>query len=129
LVPDIFVLCDVFAVKKITIINPITFEPVTYTAGTPILYFKANTSSKRIEPPPPYIYDLQDNDELIKLGRVKDNRPHQLNNLSQFISYIMDPKASTPTRAWPYRPDSYLLISAGPDGFYGTEDDIRNFGD
>ncbi|NOT00323.1 MAG: prepilin-type N-terminal cleavage/methylation domain-containing protein [Phycisphaerales bacterium] len=27
----------------------------------------------------------------------------------------------------PYRPDTYLLISAGKDGLYGTPDDITNF--
>jgi hypothetical protein len=43
-----------------------------------------------------------------------------------FYSYIRDPKVLA--RAWPYRPDSYILISAGPDGLYGTNDDIRNFG-
>jgi hypothetical protein len=41
---------------------------------------------------------------------------------------IMDPKVSTIRRAWPYRPDSYILISAGADGLYGTNDDICNFG-
>jgi prepilin-type N-terminal cleavage/methylation domain-containing protein len=30
-------------------------------------------------------------------------------------------------RVWPYRPDSYILISPGRDGLYGTSDDIRNF--
>ena len=30
-------------------------------------------------------------------------------------------------RLWPYKPDSYLLISAGEDGVYGTMDDIANF--
>ena len=30
-------------------------------------------------------------------------------------------------RVWPYRPDSYVLISPGLDGLYGTPDDIRNF--
>jgi hypothetical protein len=32
-------------------------------------------------------------------------------------------------RAQPYNPDTYILISAGRDGLYGTEDDIKNFGD
>jgi hypothetical protein len=27
----------------------------------------------------------------------------------------------------PYRADSYILISAGRDGLYGTADDIVNF--
>jgi len=29
---------------------------------------------------------------------------------------------------WPHNPESYLLISAGLDGEYGTADDVRNFG-
>jgi hypothetical protein len=37
---------------------------------------------------------------------------------------LADPKISIP---WPYRPDSYILISAGVDGVYGTDDDITNF--
>jgi type II secretory pathway pseudopilin PulG len=36
-----------------------------------------------------------------------------------------DPSADTPLR--PVNPDSYLLISAGVDGRYGTNDDITNF--
>jgi len=39
----------------------------------------------------------------------------------------MDPKASASGIVWPYRPDSYILISAGADGYYGTADDITNF--
>ena len=38
---------------------------------------------------------------------------------------IRDPKISSPKR--PYNPDTYILISAGPDGYYGTADDIHNF--
>ena len=30
---------------------------------------------------------------------------------------------------WPYRADSYILISAGIDGLYGTSDDMTNFGE
>lgn len=123
-----YVISDVFGAKKVTVITPITGQPHTFYAGTPLLYFKANTSSKTIVPPKPYIYDVDDNVDLIKLGRVSDLKAHRLNNLSQFVEYIMDPKASTVTMPWPYRPDSYILISAGADGFYGTEDDIRNFG-
>jgi hypothetical protein len=29
----------------------------------------------------------------------------------------------------PYRQDSYILLSAGFDGEYGTSDDVFNFGD
>ncbi len=52
---------------------------------------------------------------------------NNLNNYQFFYEeYIRDPKIEA--RVWPYRPDSYLLISAGADGLYGTPDDIRNFG-
>jgi len=132
--PDRFVLCDVFNAKKITVVKPLTDPPeyVMFNAGTPILYFKANTLSKSIEPPlGPFIYDRRENSELIKLGRVKDGRPHELDvppaPIDDFIFYIMDPKVSTDTKLWPYRPDSYILISAGADGLYGTADDITNF--
>lgn len=30
-------------------------------------------------------------------------------------------------RLWPYKPDSFLLISAGSDAVYGTGDDVTNF--
>ncbi len=30
-------------------------------------------------------------------------------------------------RIWPYRPDSFILLSAGKDGIYGSGDDVKNF--
>ena len=53
-------------------------------------------------------------------------RHHPLEDANYFYEYIRDPRVQA--RPWPYRPDSYLLISAGADGIYGTNDDIRNFG-
>ena len=128
LAPDRYVICDVFGVKKITLASG-----KIASAGTPILYYKANTSSKSIKYPPtfgPLIYDISDNDTLIALGRLADWKPHELGNPTQFYGYIKDPKVTAMDAAggWPYRPDSYILISAGADGFYGTPDDIRNFG-
>lgn len=32
-------------------------------------------------------------------------------------------------RLWPHRPDSFVLISAGKNGTFGDNDDIRNYGD
>lgn len=132
-VPYPFVLCDVFSVKKITVVNPFSLKPTTYNAGTPILYFKADTSSKYLQAVPRLepgsIYKIGDNRELIRLRRVKDGKGHPFyepGGFSTFLEHIMDPKAST-TVLWPYRPDSYILISAGADGLYGTDDDITNF--
>ncbi|MGB2808409.1 MAG: type II secretion system protein [Sedimentisphaerales bacterium] len=126
--PDTFVICDSFGVKKITIAPGQTAK-----AGTPILYYRANTSSKTIEPPTaPFdrIYNIFDNVPLAsQLMSLADNtKAHQLGNpatMQVFYDYIRDLKV---TALWPYRPDSYILISAGADGLYGTKDDICNFG-
>jgi prepilin-type N-terminal cleavage/methylation domain-containing protein len=126
---DTFVICDSFGVKKITIAPGRTAK-----AGTPILYYRAETSSKTIEPPAaPFqrIYNIFDNVPLAsQLNSIADStKAHQLGNpatMQVFYDYIRDLKVTA--RPWPYRPDSYILISAGADGLYGTKDDICNFG-
>ena len=131
LAPDTFVICDVFGTKKVTMskgIDTVTGQPITVTekAGAPILYYKANTSGKIIRG----VYRASDNDALVVAKQQYDNREHPLgrpaNQYEFFYNYIRDPKISA--RVWPYRPDSYILISAGADGLYGTSDDICNFG-
>ncbi len=42
-----------------------------------------------------------------------------------FENMILNPDITTLKR--PYRADSYILISAGEDGLFGTPDDITNF--
>ena len=42
-----------------------------------------------------------------------------------FNRYIMD--ANVTAKLSPHRPDSYLLVTPGADGIYGTSDDITNF--
>jgi len=46
-----------------------------------------------------------------------------------FTLYIHDHKSEQASAGpvKPVNPDTYLLISAGPDGIYGTNDDINNF--
>ncbi len=131
LAPDTFVLCDVFGAK--TVITPGRSRPVE--AGSPVLYYRANTSSKNIDAPAyeNRIYNFRDNYPILALRRLADwQKPfqyrliHRIEDFQQFYEYISDPKVSG--RAWPYRPYSYILISAGADGLYGTSDDIRNFG-
>jgi len=130
LAPGRFVLCDVFGKKKIRLASG-----KTATAGAPILYYRANTSAKTIRG----IYHATDNDALVLAKQQADGREHPLGRTAnqfqffygdpanpQVVGYIQDPKIAA--RDWPYRPGSYLLISAGADGLYGTSDDIRNFG-
>ena len=130
--PDTFVICDVFGAKRVTTlkgVDAVTGQPITVTekAGAPILYYKADTSGKRIYD----VYRVSDNDALVIAKQQADGRPHRLaetNNQYEFFynNYIRDPKITA--RPWPYRSDSYILISAGADGLYGTPDDICNFG-
>ena len=129
-----FVLCDVFRVKKMNI----AAGPVV-KAGSPILYYRANTTSKTIdlsEDVDSRIYNAYDNFALVALAKMTDNTGtiyHPLyddGNLDKLYEFdynggIKDPKITT--KPWPHRPDSYILISAGADGLYGTSDDIRNF--
>jgi prepilin-type N-terminal cleavage/methylation domain-containing protein len=132
--PAPYVICDVFGVKKITLATG-----KTAVAGMPILYYKADTSKKSITPPDFFnlIYNVLDNHYLISAKEQEDRIKHgntriwnplsdDTGNFQFFYNYITDPKITA--RPWPYRPDSYILISAGADGFYGTPDDIRNFG-
>ncbi len=115
-----FVLCDVFGAKKVTLANGKTVR-----AGAPILYYRANTSGRTIRE----IYNAPDNDAIVQVKQQADYKEHPLTRpggpYQYFYDYIRDPKISA--RPWPYRPDSYILISAGADGLYGTGDDIRNF--
>jgi prepilin-type N-terminal cleavage/methylation domain-containing protein len=124
LAPVTYVICDVFGYQKIRLLNG-----QTVTAGAPILYYRANTSEKTIRG----VYNPYDNDALVQIKELADNRGdrrHPLgwsdNDYQYFYDYIRDPKIEA--RAWPYKPDSYILISAGADGIYGSSDDIRNFG-
>jgi len=138
--PRTFLICDVFAARRVTITDR-SGKPSTRKAGTPILYYRANLSSRTIDPAEvpgnatrQLIYDATDNRPLIELllneARLQgEDKIHPLGDpsgtYSYFYEYITDPAVEA--KNWPYRPDSYILISAGPDGEYGTADDICNF--
>ena len=133
---DTFVICDVFGVK------PVLVGAKTVKAGTPILYYRANTSSRSFDVGGAWdlqIYNAYNNFHLIDLGVLTPDgtpgKPHLLGSGGGAYFYdetykVLDPKATAASGIpWPYRPDSYILISAGMDGEYGTGDDITNFGD
>jgi type II secretory pathway pseudopilin PulG len=127
LAPSTSVLCDVFGKKLVNVGGK------GVKAGAPILYYRANTSSKTIDASSyayqDLIYDVYDNDMLIAVKEMDDGLTNPLadttNNHEFFYGYISDPKI--PVGGWPFNPESYLLISAGADGQYGTKDDICNF--
>ena len=128
--PGRFVICDAFGAKDV-----ILASGQNVRAGSPILYYRANTSSRSldIDDPAGPIYNIQDNAGLVGLGSIRDlGAVHPLADELVFYSDnggVVDPKATAAGGImWPYRPDSYILISAGADGLYGTSDDITNFG-
>jgi len=58
-------------------------------------------------------------------GNVGSWTPTNAPRDGSFPAFILDRQIQA--RLTPFRPDSYLLISPGPDGAYGTGDDITNF--
>lgn len=67
------------------------------------------------------------NRHQLKFDNVNNgNRPaNQAFAFGTFQAFINDPRVSA--KHQPYRSDSYILLSAGPDGVFGTADDIANF--
>ncbi|MBU0717965.1 MAG: hypothetical protein KJ749_06935, partial [Planctomycetes bacterium] len=121
----------------------------------PILYYKASPASRRMiaSEDQPGIYRQEDNaiitgckngiDEYagIDFGAGETDgvyhrialadAPDPTDDLTQpkfdnsFARFIWD--QGVKARNTPVRKDAYLLISAGPDGIYGSDDDIVNW--
>jgi len=128
--PDRYVICDAFAAVSKRV------GAKTYKIGTPILYFRANLSAVNTQLITAAnakgwtrnIYNFWDNVNLMGIGRITDGKSHSLmpgDEGDAFCNFISDQMIQNIKR--PVRPDSFLLISAGYDGLYGTADDICNF--
>jgi type II secretory pathway pseudopilin PulG len=122
-----FVLCDVYTRQMRT----------GEKTGMPILYYKAETSNNLHDPntaPTPQdnmgnIYNYWDNHALVNLGKPWEEAgkatTHSLSEPARFYRNTRNDKITMMRR--PFRSDSYILLSAGYDGEYGTADDICNF--
>ena len=130
--PNSLVLCDMF----LTIEHRRTGRFI----GMPILYYKANVAGTQHPTPDnsvPFdgpgsqanIYKHKDNDILVGRGMpAQPDVAHPLfKNPMLFYENTWDTQVSN-SYGRPYRRDSYILLSAGFDGFYGTADDVFNFG-
>ncbi len=130
--PRHFVLCDVY--------KRVTHRKIGKKVGMPILYYRANTANIRhnTDNPddPQNIYNYRDNQSLLALGMPWDqgnpgnagtpgSGTHGLLNPTRFYMNTRNEKVLTASR--PYRSDTFILISAGWDGEYGTPDDVCNF--
>ena len=114
---DTYVLCDVFEQKR----------PSGKKTGMPILYYRANRTGMAHRPGDPNnIYKWEDNHSLLALGVPGEaGKAHPLIDTQRF--YLNTENEQAQLKSEPYMRDSFLLISAGRDGLYGTADDICNF--
>jgi type II secretory pathway pseudopilin PulG len=136
-----------------------TGMPVLYykanVQGTQLPVSKGGITNGTIptkDPDPLYIYNHFNNNDLVRLGMPWDTSvpkaAHPMASDDTGASGGTDLRGNTATafnfynRIWnekvynsttnifrPYRSDSYILMSAGFDGEYGTPDDIFNFGE
>jgi len=147
--PDSFrapVLTDIFRQKEIKV----PYKDHAEWVGSPILYYKANSSSRLFKKVPGknapaqsddftnWIYNYEDNRGIIELGTIKDpavkhhfdeeytytEDGRNRNGVHLFYKTITNPKVSYDK---PFNAATFILISAGRDGIYGTRDDITNF--
>ncbi len=123
--PNLFVLCDVYERQMRS----------GDKTGMPILYYKADTANNlhnaalapTIDDSKGNIYNYWDNNVLVALGKpwMPPGGKHQLEDPERFYRNTKSDKITTTQR--PYRADTYILLSAGWDGEYGTADDICNY--
>jgi hypothetical protein len=130
--PDNYVLCDVFEQSRHS----------GKRTGMPILYFRARTNRydqdysntpliPLVDGIEDDIYYYRDNVYLLALGAPDDGAPHVLcgddspSDWQRFEDMILNKNITVMNR--PYRAGSFILLSAGKDGIYGTADDITNF--
>jgi type II secretory pathway pseudopilin PulG len=103
--------------------------------GMPVLYYRADTSRMLHDANAPditdNIYNYEDNQDFLGMGVPPGgSTAHPLytgvGGLASQVFYdnILDEDSPIPR---PHNKDSYILISAGWDGIYGTEDDVYNF--
>ena len=134
------VLCDIYTTNTYQNPDSTASDPDKMNGekvGMPILYFKANASGSTHPVQTSEINDHQniynhlDNDAIVEFGlgnRAAGNHPMDdtAGNPLYFYDEILNDKIASFDR--PYKSDSFILMSAGFDGLYGTKDDIFNFG-
>ncbi|HOL31157.1 MAG TPA: type II secretion system protein [Anaerohalosphaeraceae bacterium] len=126
-------------------------------AGMPVLYFKADSSKRfRVDASNQpvtnpaeseyknWVYNFSDNLPMLRLPWLRDPAADTNNDIPPHypdedndgtadnpaqVFYEQLSRRHTPGSNWdkPFNPSTFVLISAGWDGIYGTKDDITNF--
>ena len=131
---DLFVLCDIYS----NVSNRSTEGK--RNIGMPILYYRADTSGTKHDPNElpvlddgkNQIYNYLDNHILLALGIPWEAPPpagekHKMFEEPEKFYEITKNESINIAAGRPYRSETYILISAGFDGEYGTPDDVFNF--
>lgn len=122
------VLTDIYKNRKI--VMPITNKNIKI--GSPILYFKAkDTDIFNDAAPTTSVFNHEDNVNIFALGHNVDGvtNPHPYDTITNFYSpnsSLINDSIRPITDPVPYNKTSFILLSAGSDGLYGTKDDIIN---
>ncbi|MGD1043046.1 MAG: type II secretion system protein [Sedimentisphaerales bacterium] len=105
--------------------------------GMPVLYYKADSSKIAHDvitvpvatTPNTNIYNFDDNYAITALGcpweSAKTTDHPMFTDPRVFLTAITNDKITSTPR--PHNEDGYILLSAGWDGLYGTQDDVYNF--
>jgi len=127
------VLTDVY--KRVRIKTP---DNRSIKIGSPILYFKANNTDTFVNTMiDQSVFNYRDNYDIFNLGRSDDAEPHPYDYAlggggmggvgnPDFYDDLVNPSIPSGMYPVPYRKDTYVLLSAGADGLYGTTDDVWN---
>lgn len=125
--------------------------PVLYFKANPTKRFRVDASRQLVDPAKQseytqWIYNFDDNIELLNLAWLRDPAadtddpdvmaPHFYDPDSDYSDStdaerfyrMITQRADTNANFYkPYNSDKYILISAGWDGIYGTDDDLTNY--
>lgn len=129
---DTFVLTDTFK-RKYTFDIDGDGDPDSVELGMPILYFKARTNKYELNNNDvDSIFDYRHNQDIVNADVPWDETKAYELNADMFYNindedYIVNKSITTSSSDIPYNKDSFILISAGKDGLYGTADDVFNF--
>jgi prepilin-type N-terminal cleavage/methylation domain-containing protein len=146
------VLTDVFNFNKVTDTNGESIR-----VGSPVLYFKADPTKKfRVDATnqeeqatlsgqeyTDWVYNLNDNRHLLELTWLREPSdpaetvgfpPHYQDpddnskDPAQYFYELLTQREDTTRNFFkPYNANTFILISAGWDGIFGTDDDITSF--
>lgn len=147
------VITDVFVrnVAADTTIDEKVGSPVLYFKADPTKRFRVNNANQLVSPATQaeytkWIYNFDDNIDLLDLPWLRDPgsaedpagmAPHYQDNpeypgvtgAELFYQMITQRQTTNMNFYKPYNKDTFILISAGWDGIYGTKDDLTNFND